>query len=69
MYILSFPEKVNASRFEKRCREIIEPKLKDTQRGFRLGRSTADQSFALQIFGPVLVRSQQNFQRLLKTVT
>jgi len=36
---------------EKRCREIIEAKLNDTQYGFRPGRSTTDQIFTLkQIF-------------------
>ena len=36
---------------EKKCREIVEPELKDAQCGFRLGRSTMDQIFALkQIF-------------------
>jgi len=31
-----------------RCREIIEPKLDDTQFGFRRSRSTTDQMFTLQ---------------------
>jgi len=33
--------------FEKNCRKIIESKLENTPCGFRLGRSTNDQIFAL----------------------
>ena len=33
---------------KKKCRETVEPKLMDAQRGFRPGRSTMDQIFALQ---------------------
>ena len=38
----------NASCLEKKCREIVEPKLTDAQCGFRPGRSTMGQIFALQ---------------------
>ena len=54
--LLVYPEKMYAKCFEKRCREIIEPNLEDTQRGFRHGRSTTDQIFTFrknfhEIFG------------------
>ena len=39
---------VYAKCLEKKCREIVEPKLTDAQCGFRLGRNTMDQIFALQ---------------------
>ena len=49
--LLSRPGKVYAKCYEKRCREIIEPKLDDIQCGFRLSCSTTDQMFPLrQIF-------------------
>jgi len=32
----------------KRCREIIKPKLRDTQCGFRRGRGTTEQNSTLQ---------------------
>jgi len=38
----------------KRCREIIEPKLREALCGFRSGRSTTDQIYTLQ----------QNFEKL-----
>ena len=37
-----------AKRLEKKCRKIVERKLTDAQCGFRPGRSTMDQTFALQ---------------------
>jgi len=37
-----------AKCLEKPCREIIEPKLNDTQCGLRPGRSTTNQIFTLQ---------------------
>ena len=46
--LLSFPGKVYAKCLEKRCREIIEPQLEDTQCRFRAGHSTADQFSTLQ---------------------
>jgi len=46
--LLSFPEKVYAKCLVKRCREIIEPKLDDTQCGFRRGRSTTYQNSTIQ---------------------
>jgi len=40
-----------AKCFEKRCREVNEPKLNDSQRGFHPGHSTTDPNFTLgQIF-------------------
>ena len=36
------------SALKKKCREIVEPKLTSAQRGFRSGRSTMKQIFALQ---------------------
>jgi len=38
----------NAKCLEKRCREIIEPELDDTQCGLRPGRSTTDKIFTRQ---------------------
>ena len=38
----------DAKCLEKRCHELTEPTLKDTQCGFRPGRSTIDQIFTLQ---------------------
>ena len=46
--LLSLPGKVYAKCLEKRCREIVKPQLQDAQCGFRPGRSTMDQIFALQ---------------------
>ena len=46
--LISVPGKVYAKCFEKKCREIVEPKLTDAQCGFCSGRSTMDQIFALQ---------------------
>ena len=46
--VISVPGKVYAKCLEKKCREIAEPKLTDAQCGFRPGRSTMDQIFALQ---------------------
>ena len=46
--LLSLPGKVYAKCLEKRCREIVESKLEDAQCGFRPGRCTMDQIFALQ---------------------
>ena len=49
--LLSFPGKVYAKCLERKCRKIVESKLKDDQCGFCLGRSTTDQIFNLtQIF-------------------
>ena len=48
---LSLPGKVCAKCLERKCREIVESKLKDVQCSFRAGRSTTDQIFTLkQIF-------------------
>ena len=44
--LISVPGKVYAKCLEKKCREIVEPKLTDAQCGFRPGRSTMDQIFA-----------------------
>ena len=46
--LISVPGKVYAKCLEKKCRKIVEPKLTDAQCGFRPGRSTMDQIFALQ---------------------
>ena len=49
--LFSLPGKVYAKCLEKKCREIVESKLKDGQCGFRPGCSTTDQIFTLkQIF-------------------
>ena len=49
--LLSLPEKVYAKFLERKCQEIVEPKLEDGQCGFRPARSTTDQIFTLkQIF-------------------
>ena len=46
--LISVPGKVYAKCLEKKCREIVQDKLTDAQCGFRPGRSTMDQIFALQ---------------------
>ena len=46
--LISVPGKIYAKCLEKKCREIIEPKLTDAQGGFYPGRSTINQIFALQ---------------------
>ena len=46
--LLSLPGKVYAKCLKKRCHEIVKPQLQDAQCGFRPGRSTMDQIFALQ---------------------
>ena len=46
--LLSLPGKVYAKCLERKCREIVESKLKDGQCGFRPGRSTAGQIFTLR---------------------
>ena len=46
--LISVPGEVYAKCLEKKCREIVEAKLTDAQCGFRPGRSTMDQIFALQ---------------------
>ena len=47
--LISVPVKVYAKCLEKKRREIVEPKLTDAQCGFRPGRSTMDEIFALQL--------------------
>ena len=46
--LISVPVKVYAKCIEKKCRKLVESKLADAQRGFRPGRSTKNQIFALQ---------------------
>ena len=49
--VLSLPSEVHAECFERKCREIVKPKLEDGQCSFCPGRSTTDQIFTLkQIF-------------------
>jgi len=49
--LLTLPGKAYDKCLEKRCRAINEPKLNDTQCGFRLCRSTTEHSITLrQIF-------------------
>ena len=48
IFLISVPGKVYAKCLEKKCREIVEPKLTNAQCGFRPGRNTMDQIFALQ---------------------
>ena len=45
---MSLLDKVYAKCLEWRCREIVESQLEDAQFGFRPGRGTMDQIFALQ---------------------
>ena len=47
IFLISVPGKVYAKYLEKKCREIVEPKLKDAQSSFRPGRSAMDHIFAL----------------------
>ena len=47
--LLSLPGKTYAKCLEKRCRAIVEENLADHQCGFRPGRSTTDQIFALRL--------------------
>ncbi|GAB0086845.1 Reverse transcriptase domain [Sergentomyia squamirostris] len=47
--LLSLPGKVFAKVLETRCRAVVEPHLGDQQCGFRPGRSTTDQLFALKM--------------------
>ena len=50
--LLNLPGKMYAKYREKKCREIMESKLEDSQCGFRLRCSTTVQIFALrQILG------------------
>ena len=46
--LLSLPGTIFARVIERRCREIVEPQIQDTQCGFRAGRGTTDQIFTLQ---------------------
>ncbi len=46
--LLSLPGKVFARIIERRCRDIVEPNIQETQCGFRAGRGTTDQIFTLQ---------------------
>ena len=46
--LLSLPGKVYVKCLKRKCREIVESKLKDSQCGFRPGRSTTDQIFTLK---------------------
>ena len=46
--LISVSGKVYAKCLRKKCCEIVEPKLTDAQCGFRPGRSTMNQIFALQ---------------------
>ena len=46
--LISVADKVYAKCLEKKCHEIVEPKLTDAQCGFCPGGSTMDQIFALQ---------------------
>ena len=46
--LISVWGKVYVKCLDKKCREIVEPKLTDAQCGFRPGRSTMDHIFALQ---------------------
>ena len=49
--LLAFQERCMPSALKKKCREIVESKLKNDLCGFRLGRSTKDKIFTLrQIF-------------------
>ena len=49
--LLSLPGKIYARVLERKCRTIVEPKIQDTQCGFRPGRGTTGQLFTLrQVF-------------------
>ena len=59
--LISVPSKTHAKCLEKKCLEIVELKLTDAQCGFRPGRSTIDQIFALQqIFEKTLEYAKVN---------
>ena len=52
--LLNLPGKVYARVLERKCRTIVEPKIQDTQCGFRPGLGTTDQLFILrQVFEKV----------------
>ncbi|CAF3419619.1 unnamed protein product, partial [Rotaria sp. Silwood2] len=46
--LLSLPGKVFTRIIERRCRDIVEPHIQETQCGFRARRGTTDQIFTLQ---------------------
>ena len=46
--LLSLPGKVYAKCLGRRCREIVESQIEESQCGFRPGRSTTDQIFTLR---------------------
>ena len=63
IFLISVPGKVYARCLEQKCREIIEPKLTEAQCGFRPGRSTMGQIFALQ---QILEKSWEYAKKVIK---